>query len=153
MSKYGESVANAFYQLVQNWPEKARSRFAQMVHLRAEEFRSVLKAVGTLAFIKNFHEVYDEALAEDKTLFSCGKGCHHCCRQNIRIYEGEAAVIAEYCQKNKIAIPRKYLEQQLKYSPEKVIRSDVGWCVFFKGWSMFNICRKTYGLPELSGGL
>lgn len=96
--------------------------------------RNAYNEGGPIEFIKAFYEVFDETLAEAtrSTLLSCGKGCHACCRQNVTIWEDEAAVIADYCKEHGIDIPRAYLEEHLKYGWKEVARTEVGWCVFLK---------------------
>lgn len=118
--------------VIENWPAKAHDQVLLMIEGRATQFRSFSKQGSETDFVKAFYEVFDETLADQKTLTSCRKGCFFCCRQNVAIYKAEASLIAEYCQEHDISIPRDYLLQQLKHGWKEIAKAEVGWCVFLK---------------------
>jgi Fe-S-cluster containining protein len=119
-------------EMIEHWPPEVAARFQQMVRLRFEEFKTVLKTNGVEDFVKEFYEVFDDAVQQEKTLVSCSKGCHFCCRQNVHVYKSEAAVIAEYCREHDIEIPKAYLKEQMKYGWRELAQTEVGWCTFLK---------------------
>jgi len=119
-------------EMIQQWPKEDFETFQQMMMVRFEEFKAVLKANGISNFVKEFYEVFDDAVVQGKTLVSCSKGCHFCCRQNVHVYKAEAAVIAEYCREHGIEIPKIYLKEQMRYGWKELAKTEVGWCVFLK---------------------
>ncbi len=130
--KIDENRGRQLVQMIQSWPKEEFAKFQQMVAARFEEFKEVAKANGIGNFVKEFYGVFDDAVVQEKTLVSCSKGCHFCCRQNVHVYKAEAAVIAEYCREHEITIPKAYIEQQLKYGWRELAKTEVGWCVFLK---------------------
>lgn len=130
--KIDNNRRNQLLELIQQWPEEEIEKFRQMVRYRAEEFKAVLEANGIRNFVQEFYEVFDEAVTQEKTLVSCSKGCHFCCRQNVHVYNAEAAVIAEYCRERGIEISKSYLKEQIRYSWKELAKTEVGWCVFLK---------------------
>lgn len=118
--------------LIQQWPKEEFEKLQLMVMARAQEFKVFLKANGVRNFVKEFYEVFDDAVIQEKTLVSCSKGCHFCCRQNVHVYKAEADVIAEYCREHGIEIPKNYLEEQMQYGWRELAKTEVGWCVFLK---------------------
>lgn len=131
-NKIDDSRGRHLVQMIKHWPKEQFAIFQRMVKGRFEEFMAVLKANGVGNFVKEFYEVFDDAVVQEKTLVSCSKGCHFCCRQNVHVYKGEAAVIAEYCREHGIEIPKSYLAQQMKYGWRELAQTEVGWCVFLK---------------------
>lgn len=127
------SRGQALISMVQSWPREQFLEFRRLLLGRAAEFRAALKEIGMSEFIREFQEVFDDAVDKEKTLVSCSKGCHFCCRQNVHVYQAEAQVIAEYCQEKGIDIPKSYLTEQLKYGWRELAKTDVGWCIFLKG--------------------
>lgn len=125
---------DALVQMVKEWPKEQFEHFQQMVMARAEEFRQVIKAHGMNEFVRQFQEVLDDAIEQEKKqeLVSCSKGCYFCCRQNVHIFRAEAQIIAAYCKEKGIDIPKVYLKQQLKYKWRELAKTEVGWCVFLK---------------------
>jgi Fe-S-cluster containining protein len=118
--------------MVKEWPEEQFRAFQVVVFARTAEFREALKVIGMNEFVREFYEVLDDAIAQEKGLVSCSKGCHFCCRQNVHTYKAEAQVIAQYCQENRIDIPKNYLNEQVKYTWRELAKTEVGWCVFLK---------------------
>jgi Fe-S-cluster containining protein len=123
---------DALVKMIQQWPKEQFVEFQQLVLARAEEFRAVLKEVGISEFVRQFYEVFDDAMVQEKPLVSCSKGCHFCCRQNVHTFPAEAQVIAAYCKEKEIEIPKDYLTEQLKYGWRELAKTEVGWCVFLK---------------------
>lgn len=121
--------------VIKDYPAVKHDAILHMIEERTAELRRYYKEGGSIDFVKAFYETFDETQAEASrtTLLSCGKGCHACCRQNVTIWQDEAAVIAEYCNAHGIDIPKEYLEEQLKYGWKEVARTEVGWCTFLKG--------------------
>jgi Fe-S-cluster containining protein len=118
--------------MVKQWPKEQFEQFQSLCMARVEEFRAVLKEVGMSEFVRQFYEVFDDAVNQEKTLVSCSKGCHFCCRQNVHTFRAEAEVIAAYCKDKGIEIPKDYLTEQLKYGWRELAKTEVGWCVFLK---------------------
>lgn len=100
------------------------------------EYRLNVKAGGELAAFKGVLSTLDEYHAalppEVTSQISCKKGCSFCCNIPVTATPIEAKVIAEYCKRNNIKIPRAYLEEQLKVSPEELPLSPVRKCTFLK---------------------
>lgn len=119
-------------EMVQQWPKAEFQKFQMMMKIRFVEFMAVLKENGILNFVKDFYEAFDDAVVQEKTLVSCSKGCHFCCRQNVHVYKAEAAVIGEYCREMEIEIPKSYLKEQMQYGWKELAKTEVGWCVFLK---------------------
>jgi len=117
---------------IESWPREQFEAAQQLVFARVEEFNACIKATGINSFVKEFYEVFDDAVIQEKTLVSCCRGCFSCCRQNVHVYQSEAAVIAEYCEEKGIEIPAAYLKEQLKYGWRELAKTEVGWCVFLK---------------------
>ncbi len=119
-------------QMIKEWPQKQFVVFQQMVLARAEEFRAAVLEIGMSEFVREFYDVFDDAVVQEQPLVSCRKGCHFCCRQNVHAYRAEAAVIAAYCQEKGIDISKDYLTEQLKYGWRELAKTEVGWCVFLR---------------------
>lgn len=130
--KIDNSRGQQLVKMAKLWPKEAFEKFQQMAAIRFQEFKAVLRANGITAFVNNFYEVFDDTVIQEKTLVSCSKGCHSCCRQNVHVYKSEAAVIAEYCEENNIEISKSYLKEQMRYEWRELAATDVGWCVFLK---------------------
>lgn len=130
----GVRATEELSKLMKNWPALRHDVTLHKIEERTEELWSYYRQMPPIDFVKAFYEAFDEALEEARStsLLSCGKGCHACCRQNVTIWEGEAAVIADYCKEHGIDIPRSYLEEQMKHEWRDVGRSEAGWCVFLK---------------------
>jgi Fe-S-cluster containining protein len=134
MSDKGIRTTEELGKLIKEWSPVKHDVILNMIGERTEQFRSAYREGGLIEFVKTFYDLFDETLAEATRtdLLSCGKGCHVCCRQNVTVWEGEAAVIAEYCKEHGINIPKGYLEEQLKYGWKEVASSEVAWCTFLK---------------------
>jgi len=151
------SNSEAMVALMKSWPPNMLNEFRGLVMARAEEIRRVLKAVGPLEFIKQFYELYDDAVSQDQTLVSCSKGCNFCCRVNVDALPAEALAIEEYCRRHKIDISKQYLKEQLKYGKRELATSSVAKCVFLKDGccSVYPVrpiaCRNYFvvSMPEL----
>lgn len=118
--------------------KKLKKDLRKDVRDRANYLRSVLKGGTPAEFVFAFYQVFDQTLfgemARDPNVknISCRKGCHFCCRMNVMLTEAEASLIGRHCQEQNIPIPKRYLEEQLKYDWQEVSRSEVGWCTFLK---------------------
>lgn len=126
------TMGHELVKMLQSWPKEQFDLFRNIVFARAEEFRKFIKESGPEEFIKDFNEVFDDAVAKDQTLTSCTKGCHLCCRQSVNVYTSEAAVIGAYCKENGIEISKEYLKKQLMFGWKEIAKKDCGWCVFLK---------------------
>lgn len=122
----------ALVEMIKGWPKEQFEEFQRLALARREEFRAVLKEIGVSEFVREFYEVFDDAVIQENALVSCSKGCHFCCRQNVHTFRAEAQVIAEYCKEKGIDIPKNYLKEQLKYGWRELAKTEVGWCVFLK---------------------
>ena len=132
MPEKGITATAGLSQVIEKWSPQDHDAVLHMVESRTNELREYYKMGSPVEFVKAFHEVYDEALAAVKTGISCKQGCHFCCRQNVNIFEDEAATIAEFCQEEEIPIPQEYLKEQLKHEWREIAKMEVGWCVFLK---------------------
>lgn len=131
-TKIDHTRGQQLVEMVQQWPKAEFEKFQMMMKIRVVEFMAVLKANGIINFVKEFYGVFDDAVVQEKTLVSCSKGCHFCCRQNVHVYKAEVAVIGEYCREIGIEIPKSYLKEQMRYGWRELAKTEVGWCVFLK---------------------
>ena len=132
MSDKGITATEGLSQVIGKWPPREHDYVLRMVEQRTKELRQYYRKGTPVEFVLAFYEVFDAALAEVKQGVSCKRGCYFCCRQNVNIYEDEAATIAAYCEEHGIVIPKEYLEQQLKYEWREIAKMEIGWCTFLK---------------------
>lgn len=157
----GVTATDALRQVIEQWPPKEHDAVLHFVEERGHQLKGFYELCSPVEFVRAFQEAFDETLADvkarDKSPVSCKKGCFFCCRQNVTVWDAEAALIAEYCEEKGIEIPKAYLEQQLKHGWKEVAQTEVGWCVFLKGGecSIYPVrplmCRKYHvaSPPEL----
>lgn len=94
--------------------------------------RSADKKTALLQFYQLADIIIKEFFAKSGTTASCKEGCSFCCHIPVDISEDEAAVIADYCTKNKIPISGAYLINQIskKLQVGKLVPDAA--CVFLK---------------------
>lgn len=120
-------------ELIRDFPAADYNGVLQKIDERTKELYAVYKKIGAEKFVTDFYSAIDKLLKEKfKGEVSCKKGCHLCCRQNVDISYSEGKVIAAFCEKHNIEIPKKYLEEQLKYGWREMAYQEVGWCTFLK---------------------
>lgn len=131
-TKIDDTRGRHLVEMIQKWPKEEVAKFQWMLKARLQEFKTFLKENGVRNFVKEFYSVFDDAVVQEKTLVSCSKGCHFCCRQNVHVYKAEALVIAEHCQEHDIEMSKSYLKEQIRYGWKELAKTEVGWCVFLK---------------------
>jgi Fe-S-cluster containining protein len=64
---------------------------------------------------------------------SCRKGCSFCCHIRVDSWATEIKYIIDYCNKNGIAIDKRYLKEQAQIGADKIFHSPShSACVFLK---------------------
>ena len=148
-------IGKFLYQLYQSNPEAA-DKIGQIILQQIKQsgylFKEQLAKEGEIPAIRAVHQKVDqlvlEKLKDVKEPVSCRRGCAACCHIEVDINPFEAALIVNYCKKNKIAIDKEYLRWQRKHTKRQRLYSQQSACVFLinKECSIYPVrpiaCRK-----------
>lgn len=122
--------------LLQMNPHMAQTALLQIVDTIAAEQNVVNDMQNEhpykigLHYIKEFDLIIKQIPVVDQVMFSCKKGCSHCCNMNVDMNEYEAAAIVDYCVRNSISIDEETLELQEHLSEVQRFKSKFRKCVF-----------------------